>query len=133
MSLGSDVAAALPGLRAEAETRMFEVVEVGTFTDGVDPDTGAPTRVLEDARYEGKGRIRYGSRDVSNSDGTGSPVVVQSPYLSVPFGSPRLHDGDQVRVASSPDPLLADRWFTVAGSAGAGQVAHYKYPLSELG
>lgn len=132
MSLGGDVAAALPGLRAEAESRMFETVEVGTFADGVAPD-GSPTRVFEDARYEGKGRIRYGSRDVSNSDGTGSPVVVQSPYLSVPFGSPRLHDGDQVHVTASSDPILVDRWFTVAGAAGAGQVAHYKYPLSELG
>lgn len=111
---------------------MFETVEVGTFKDDVAPD-GSPTRVLEDARYEGKGRIRYGSLDVSNSDGAGSPVVVQSPYLSVPFGSPRLHDGDGVHVTASTDPLLADRWFTVAGAAGAGQAAHYKYPLSELG
>lgn len=111
---------------------MFETVEVGTYTDGVATD-GSPTHVLEDARYEGKGRIRYGSLDVSNSDGAGSPVVVQSPYLSVPYGSPRLHDGDGVHVTASTDPLLVDRWFTVAGAAGAGQVAHYKYPLSELG
>lgn len=133
MSLGTDIAAALPGLRAEAESRMFETVEVGTVTDGVDPETGDPTQVIEDARYEGKGRIRYGSRDVSESNGTGSPVVAQSPYLSIPFGSPRLHDGDQVHVTASPDPILVGRWFTVAGSAGAGQVAHYKYPLNELG
>lgn len=132
MALGDDIAAALPELRAEAESRMLETVEVGTYTDGNAPD-GSPTRVLESARYEGKGRIRYGSLDVSNSDGAGSPVVVQSPYLSVPVGSPRLHDGDEVHVTASPDPVLVDRWFTVAGAAGAGQVAHYKYPLSELG
>lgn len=132
MTLGSDIAAVLPNLRAEAESRMFESVVVGTFEDGVAPD-GSPTRVPVDTRYTGKGRVRWGSREVSTSDGTGSPVTVQEPYLSVPFGTARFFEGDEVHVTASTDALLVDRRFTVAGSAGAGQVAHYKYPLTDLG
>lgn len=133
MTLGGDIASALPGLRAEAESRMSETVQVGRFTDGTDPVTGDPTRVLEAARYEGKARIRWGSREVSNSDAVSSPVGSQEPYLSVPFGTGRFWADDEVLVTGSSDPLLVGRQFRVQGAAVAGQVTAYRYPLTELG
>lgn len=132
MSLGWDVAAALPALRAEANSRMSDSVAVGSFTDGTDPDTGDPIRVLEQDRYAGMGRIRWNSREVSNSSTTGSPVAMQEPYLSIPFGSPRLFTDDEVECTGSPDPLLVGRRFKISGAAAAGQVSAYRYPLEEL-
>lgn len=133
MSLGYDIAGALPGLRAEANSRMTETVTAGVFTDGTDPDTLEPTRVLAVEHYAGIGRIRWGSREVSNANGPSMPVAVQEPYLSVPFGSPLIHEGDEVHCAASSDPLLVGRKFTVSGSPVAGQVTAYRYPLEELG
>lgn len=133
MTLGADIAAALPGLRAEAESRMSETVQVGIFTDGTDPVTGDATRLIATERYAGMGRIRWNSREVSNSDTTSSPVGSQEPYLSVPYGTPRFWADDEILVTDSPDPLLVGRQFRIQGAAAAGQVTAYRYPLTELG
>lgn len=134
MSLGSDIAAALPGLRAEAESRMGELVQVGRFADGVDEATGDPTWVIVTERYAGKARIRWGSREVTNANAPSMPITVQEPYLSVPFGTPRFFDNDQVLiVASADDPILVGRRFRVQGYPAAGQVTAHRYPLEELG
>lgn len=133
MSLGSDIAAALPGLRAEAESRMSELVQVGRFADGVDDATGDPTWDLVAERYSGKARIRWGSREVTNADAPSTPVTVQEPYLSVPFGTVLLRDNDEVLVVGSDDPVLVGRRFRVQGFPVAGQVTAHRYPLEELG
>lgn len=133
MSLGSDITAALPGLRAEAESRMHESVQVGRFEDGVDEETGNPTWELVTERYSGIARIRWGSREVTNADAPSMPVTVQEPYLSIPFGSPLLRDNDEVLVTGSGDPILVGRRFRVQGYPVAGQVTAHRYPLEELG
>ncbi len=115
-----------------ADSRMSETVLVGKFRDGTDPDTKEATRVLETERYTGKARIRWGSREVSNSQATGSPVAMQEPYLSVPFGTARFFTDDEVECSASPDPLLVGRRFKLSGGAAAGQVSAYRYPLEEL-
>lgn len=132
VTLGADIAAALPVLRAEAESRMTETVVVGKFVDGTDPVTLEPSRVLEHERYAGVGRIRWNSREVSNSQATGSPAAMQEPYLSVPFGTARFFTDDEVECTGSTDPLLAGRRFKISGGASAGQVTAYRYPLEEL-
>ena len=115
-----------------ADSRMSETVLVGKFRDGTDPDTKEATRVLETERYTGKARIRWGSREVSNSQATGSSVAMQEPYLSVPFGTARFFTDDEVECSASPDPLLVGRRFKLSGAAAAGQVSAYRYPLEEL-
>ena len=132
VTLGADISAALPSLRAEAESRMTDAVEVGLFADGVD-EAGDPTRTLVTERYTGIGRIRWASREVSNSSSTGSPASMQEPYLSVPFGTARLFIDDEVVCTASEDPLLVGRTFRVQGAAAAGQVTAYRYPLEDLG
>lgn len=137
MTLGSDITAALDQLRIEAESRMTERVTVGAFGDSTDPETYEPVRTPVATRYEGLGRIRYASLSTSasatGSDQIGQPVVVQSPYLSIPHGSPRLYEGDEVVVDSSAaDVLLSGRRFQVAGNATIGQTTAHRYPLSEL-
>ena len=132
MTLGSDLDAGLIELRAAAESRMTDTVSAGLYRDGTDPVTGDPTRVLVTSRYSGPGRVRYGSREVSNSTTVSMPVGVQEPYLSVPFGSARIMVGDDVQVTASADPILVGRVFRVAGHPVAGAVTAYRYPLEEL-
>lgn len=138
VTLGYDIDAALPGLRAEAVSRMRETVLVGKFTDGTDEETGDPTRVLVEQRYPapgeaGRARIRWGSREVTNAEAPSMPVTVQEPYLSVPFGSPLLRDNDEVVCLTSDDPILVGRRFRIQGYPVAGQVTAHRYPLEELG
>lgn len=128
-----DIAAALPVLRSEANSRMHESVQVGQFKDGVDEETGDPTWELVTERYTGPARIRWGSREVTNADAPSMPVTVQEPYLSIPFGSPLLRDNDEVLVTVSEDPILVGRRFRVQGYPIAGQVTAHRYPLEELG
>lgn len=133
VNLGFELAAALPGLRSQAVSRMTETVTAGTFTDGVDPATGAPIRVPADERYAGIGRVRYPTSTVSDRDGTGQVVQSQDLILSIPTGSARLFEGDEVLVvSSSADDLLVGRRYQIAGSAQAGQTTAHRYPLTEL-
>lgn len=134
MTLGSDIDAALPELRAEAESRMGEAVTVGSFVDSTDPETMQPVRTPVSERYAGKGRLRYGSLNAAStttgSDQIAQPIVVQTPYLSVPWGTPRLFEGDEVRIDGSRNALLVGRTYQVSGNA-VGDTAH-RYPLTEL-
>lgn len=131
MTLGTDLAEALPALQAEANSRMTDTVRAGLTEDGTDDD-GNATTVMTTTRYTGPGRVRWGSRDVANAESPGMPTAVQELYLGIPFGSPRVFVGDTVIVTSSLDPLLVGRTFRVTGNAAAGQVSHYRYPLEEL-
>lgn len=120
--------------RRLAESRMSEDVTVGSFKDDVDEETGEPIRVPVVSRYSGEARIRWGSREVTNADAPMMPVTVQEPYLSVPVGTPLLHDNDEVLVvASESDEILVGRRFRVQGFPVAGQVTAHRYPLEELG
>lgn len=123
---------ALNAGRRLADARMTETVVAGVFEDGVAGD-GSPTRVLADERYTGKARVKYESLAVSESDNTSQLVATQTPFASIPAGSPRLFEGDELHVtASTADGLLVGRRYTVAGSAQAGQTTAHRYPLKEL-
>ena len=130
--LGDDIDAALPELRAQAESRMTDAVVAGVYADGTDPVTGDATRVLITERYSGPARLRWASRDVANASEPSMPVSVQEPYLSVPFGSTRLMRGDEVTVTGSDDSAMVGMRFEVTGSPAMGQVSAHRYPLKEL-
>lgn len=130
--LGWDLAAALPGLRAEAESRMTETVQIGVFQDGVDLETGEPTRELVEQRYEGKARVRYPGNAVSARDNV-QVVAVQDIVVSIPHGSPVCFEGDEVLVtASTADPALVGKQYTVKGAPEVGQTTAHRYPVTEL-
>ncbi|WP_433584553.1 DUF6093 family protein [Microbacterium hydrocarbonoxydans] len=132
MTLGADIDAALPGLRAEAESRMTDNIEAGRYADRTDPTSGNAVRALVELRYSGIGRVRWGSREVTNANGPSMPVAVQEPYLSVPFGTHLLLIGDEIAITASKDPVLAGRRFRIAGEPVAGQVTAHRYPLEAL-
>lgn len=119
--------------RREAETLMTETVTVGRYTDTTHPTTGDPVRTLTTSRYSGKGKIRYRSNDTQARNAAGGPVAAQEPVLSIPSGSARCFEGDEVVVsASTSDGLLVGRRYKITGTAIAGQTSAHRYPLVEL-
>lgn len=118
--------------RRLAESRMTETVTVGLYKDSTDAN-GDPIRVLVTERYTGPGRVKWASINVTNTDGPGGPVTVQEPFLSIPYGSPRLFDRDEVRVTgSTADAILVGRSLVIQGDAVVGQTTAHRYPLREL-
>lgn len=119
--------------RTEA-TRMTETVEVGTFTEAVDPDTLATTRTLGATVYADKGQVKYPSATVSESTAAGQQVGAVDIILKIPVGAgPNIRAGHLVRVtASTVDASLVTREFRVKAWPQSGQVSAHRYPLEEL-
>jgi hypothetical protein len=122
--------------RRFSELRMTETVTVGLYTDGTDPVTGDPTRVLSVTNYSGVGQIKYPSLSVSESDGAGQQVASADVVLKVPVESaPDVRAGDEVLVsASTADGSLVGRRFRVKAwpQTQSGQVTAHRFPLEEL-
>ena len=124
---------ALAAGRRLADARMTETVTAGVYEEADPAPDGSPIHVLVEERYTGKARVKYESLAVSESDNTSQLVATQTPFASIPTGSARLFEGDELHVtASTADGLLVGRKYTVAGSAQAGQTTAHRYPLKEL-
>ena len=153
MNLGADIAAALPFLRSQAESRMTETIRAGVYTDSTDEATGNPVRTLVEALYEGPARVKYPGNAVQSSVSAGQVVVQQDVIVSIPVQFPSLLPGEDVLpgdgvvpsvmvflpegatvevLSSASDPLLAGRFYQVSGSPDMGQVTATRYPVSEL-
>lgn len=130
MSLGADIAWALPQLRAEAESRMTETIRAGRFTLTTDPVTGDPVRTLIEERYVGIAEIKDTSMVVSERVAASQLVLTQNPVGKLPVAAAILLEGDEIEVtASTADAALVDRVYRVAGLPQAGNVTAHRYPL----
>ncbi|WP_405375985.1 MULTISPECIES: DUF6093 family protein [unclassified Microbacterium] len=119
--------------RARANERMSEAVKVGKAIRRTDTETRKAVAEITSPRYAGPGRIKYESLATSERDVPGQPSREQAPYLSIPTGSPRCFEGEEVHVdASDADESLAGRQYKIAGSPVAGQTSSHRYPLIEL-
>lgn len=110
MNLGYDVAAALPELRAQAESIMTSRVVVSRETGRVrDPETGSyiPTWTVI---YQGKARLRMPSTQAREVDQAGQRIVESAPTLSLPIGDSSASlvalDDVAVLVEHAADPLI---------------------------
>lgn len=130
--IGADVAATLPDLRAQAESRMTETVRIGREVDGFDPLTGDASVELDPIRYVGKGRVRFPSYAVEQASPVSQPVASQIVVVSIPVGVATVYKGDVVEVtASTADGGVIGRRFTVTGQPLVGQVTAYRIPVKE--
>ena len=84
MSLGTDVAGALPFLRAQAESLMLDTCTVAPVT-GVDESTGAPT--LGSAVYSGRCKVQTSQAQEANPEAGGATYTVQRYAVHVPVGA----------------------------------------------
>ena len=118
--------------RSLANKRMTETVTIGLFQMVTDPATLKPTRTVVTQRYSGPARVKYPASAVTDAN-QATLVAVQRVEVSIPSGSTQCFEGDEVVVtASTVDPLLVGRVYTVKGSADAGQTTAARYPVEEV-
>jgi len=84
MSMGTDVAGALPFLRAQAESLMLDTCTVSPVTD-VDESTGAPT--LGAPVYTGRCKVQASQAQEANPEAGGATFTVQRYAVHVPVGA----------------------------------------------
>ena len=134
VSLGDDIRATLPFLRAQAESRFTERWDVYTTTRVLDGETGeyTDTEVLE---YEGvAGQIKYPTLTVMEREQGGQIPATQDVIIKVAVGAtPTVGVNDLWRcVSSDADPSLVGRTYRTKGEAQSGQVTAHRYPVERV-
>lgn len=133
MSLGWDIAAALPGLRAEAVSRFTETVTFFTVVRGEDPVTLQPIDVETPVASDVPARLRSAARDPRDVPIAGQEPVVSKLTLSVGVGSVRVGPSVFVRVtASTADPGLVGVKVRTTDFPSMGQVTAWRYPVEQV-
>lgn len=133
VNLGADIAAALPELRAQAESRMSETFEVFTSErvlggDGKYVTTETP--VYEDVR----GRLKVPTLTVSEREQGAQVPAIQDVHVHVPVGATPLVEVNHMWrcTASDSDVSLVGRVWRTKGSHQAGQVTAHRYPVEQV-
>lgn len=128
MNLGYDIAQALPGLRAEAESRMDDLIKTTRAGTKVwDDDSGAWV-TSEEVIYEGKARIKRSNELSSDVDAGSQLVTVSQVQVHVPVGSPVFAPNDLIEVtacASRADQV--GRVFVVSAPFDGSQTTAVRY------
>lgn len=130
MSLGYDISQALPGLRAEAESRMDDLIKaVRAGVKEWDEDAGAWV-ATEVVIYEGKARVKR-SNVVSVASNAGSQLTtVDRLQVHVPVGSPPFSINDLIEVtASASRPEQVGRRYKIAAMFDGSQTTALRYAV----
>lgn len=110
--LGADIRAALPDLRAAAESKMVDsctIVEVTTSGDP-DPDTSLPAETRTTI-YAGKCEYRAADTQARSVDSGGRQLVQQGATLKIPVdapGSAAVRVGHVATIFLATNDLTAD-------------------------
>lgn len=132
MSLGWDIAAHLPGLRAEAVSRFTETVTFFTAVKGEDENL-QPIDVETVIEADVAARLRSAARDPRDVPIAGQEPVVSKLTLSVGVGTVRVGPSVFVRVtASSSDPGLVGVKVRTTDFPTMGQVTAWRYPVEQV-
>lgn len=136
MSLGEDIAAALPGLRSEANSMMLTTGRVTRVVGRVEDPV---TRELVDnvvTIYMGMGRFKAANTQAGRSAVPGAVVVDQSATLSLPIGAPGAGDvrlDDIWEAVYNPlDPTLVGKRVRVTGVHSQTFATAHRYPVEEI-
>lgn len=137
MSLGADIAAQLPGLRAQAESMMVSAGVVRRKTGAMveDPDTleQVPEMI---AIYTGVGRYKAANTQAGRSEIPGAIVVDQSATLSLPVGAPGVGDvrlNDIWECTANPfDASLIGKKVRVTGVHSQTHATAHRFPVEEV-
>lgn len=117
MTLGDDIALALPGLRAQAESMMLSRVVIRRDLGSVwDETSGTNVSEWQDI-YEGPARLRFPNTQPQEGDAGGERIVDQAPTLSLPIatsGGVRVDDIATV-TENAFDPSMVGLQLRVTG------------------
>ena len=137
MSLGADIAAQLPGLRAQAESMMVSagVVRRATGELTEDPVTLEQIPVYATV-YTGVGRYKAANTQAGRSEVPGAIVVDQSATLSLPVGAPgagnvRLNDIWEC-TANPFDASLIGKKVRITGVHSQTHATAHRYPVEDV-
>jgi uncharacterized protein DUF6093 len=126
VTLGDDVTAALPALRAQAESLQTDACTVthpGTGEGTFDPVTGATTPPVGTTVYAGQCRFRAPTLSEANVSAGEHVWTVQDAVLSLPVTATGVQVGDTaVCTASQMDPDLPETVWTVMAVLRGSQI-----------
>ncbi len=129
--IGDTLAAALPGLRAEAESLMVDTCRVTTpGTATWDDSTGIYTDGTPTTIYEGKCRLRRPAAAPQGVDVGEAAWAVDQYVLSLPVeGSEDVADGHDVEILTSAnDPAAVGLTLTITGGHWQSQATARRLP-----
>lgn len=131
--LGDDLAASLPGLRAEAVSRMTETGYFFRLVDGTDPVTFEAITVEQVVGVPVMARLRADNRSAQTVVVAGQVPQVSTLVLSVPVGSVLVGADVLFRVtASASDPGLVGVVVRTLFEPSLGQVSAWRYPVEAV-
>ena len=137
--LGQEIAAALPELRAYAESRMWETATVRRpGTDIPDDSIYDTPEFLPEPVYgptiqphEGKCRIKAVTLQPRDEDSAGSTVTVEALEFHVPESAPALLPGDVVFMAADTyTPRLRGLTYRITASHAATDTTAQRVPIT---
>lgn len=131
MTLRSDITAALPGLRAHAESLMVSTCTITRGgTDVWNEETGAYDSTAETV-YTGPCRVRFPSTVVRETDAQNQFAVEQEPVLSLPVvGSELVTVDDVVTITANPfDTAMVGLTLRIAGVHTQTQATARRFPV----
>lgn len=142
MSIGDDIADALPELRAQAESRMRDTATVYR------PSAESPSSdsVVDDPTYEdlpvygpdvdphgGRCRISPPTVAARTAESADSTVTVQGLEFHTPDDAPTFRPGDLVVMAvDTRTPRLRGRQFRVESSHAGSDTTAQRVPITDL-
>ena len=112
--IGDELAAALPRMRAMAESLMRDTVRVERVTGEVDELTGEAVRTVV---YEGKAKLQNQNQYESRPESGGHTYVEQRSLVHFPVGSFQMENGDLCTFIESAAPFVAGQQFRLTGRA----------------
>lgn len=118
MSLGSDIDAALPELRAQAQSMMHSRVLIRRQSGETwDEESGTNLPQWEDI-YSGPARFRFPNSQPQEGDAAGERVVDQTPTLSLPVETSGAVQVDDVAtvIQNTFDPAMVGLQLRVTGA-----------------
>lgn len=133
MSLGSDVAAALPELRVQAESLMVSTCTItrgggaGVWNEATGAYDATATTI-----YSGPCRLIFRSNSVvRETDAQGQFLLEQEPQLSLPVvGSETVTVGDAVTITANPyDAAMVGLTLRIAGIHTQTQATARRFPV----
>jgi len=132
LTLGEDLAAVLPELRAEAESLMLDSCTIVRPGDPVtDPNTGVVTPGGSTV-YTGKVKIQTYEAQESNPEAGGATFTVQRYALHIPVGSYQPAVGDVASITTAAlDPNMVGRSYRVTALLHKTLATAYRLGVEE--
>lgn len=128
MNLGYDIAQALPGLRAEAESRMDDLIKTIRSGEKSWDEANGEWVATEVVIYEGKARVKR-PNDLSVDAEAGSQLIaVGRLQVHVPVGSLAFAANDLIEVTACPSRAdQVGRRYVVAAPFDGSQTTAIRY------